>query len=83
MKRRSVLRPFYLTLVLVFLYLPLVFVVLFSFNPSKNAGVMTGFTLDWYAKLFRNASLVRRCGPAWNWRFGAALPPLSWAPWAR
>lgn len=57
MKRRSILRPVYLTLVLIFLYLPLVFVVLFSFNPSKNAGVMTGFTLDWYAKLFRNDSL--------------------------
>lgn len=57
MKRKSFLRPLYITLVLVFLYLPLVFVVMFSFNPSKNAGVMTGFTLDWYVKLFQNESL--------------------------
>jgi len=52
------LRIVFMTAVLVFLYLPILVVVLYSFNPSKNAGVMTGFTLDWYARLFRNAEIA-------------------------
>lgn len=56
---RGRLRVVYLTAVLVFLYLPILVVVLYSFNPSKNAGVMSGFTLDWYRLLFQNAEIGR------------------------
>lgn len=52
-------RIIFMTLVLVFLYVPILVVVLYSFNPSKNAGVMTGFTLDWYSQLFQNAEIAR------------------------
>jgi spermidine/putrescine transport system permease protein len=47
----------FMSLVLIGLYLPILAVVLFSFNPSKTAGVMTGFTLSWYERLFRNAEM--------------------------
>ena len=41
----------------VFLTLPLVLVVLFSFNVSALTSFpLTGFTLDWYARLFANES---------------------------
>lgn len=44
-------------LVTIFLYAPLVTLMVFSFNESKRNIVWTGFTFDWYFKAFRNASL--------------------------
>ncbi len=44
-------------LTVVFLTLPLLLVVLFSFNASALTSFpLTGFTLDWYSKLFANDS---------------------------
>jgi len=48
-----------MTLVILFLYLPILIVILYSFNVSKNAGMMTGLTLDWYRQLFKNAEIAR------------------------
>ncbi len=45
--------------VLLFFYLPIAIMVLFSFNQSRLNIVWTGFTLDWYAALLRDAVLVR------------------------
>ncbi len=42
----------YLGLVLLFLYAPIIILILFSFNESKSRGTWTGFTFKWYAKLF-------------------------------
>ncbi len=41
-----------------FLYVPLVALVLFSFNDSKRAIVWKGFTTDWYVKALTNESLL-------------------------
>lgn len=41
-----------------FLYLPIALMVLFSFNESRLVSVWTGFSLRWYAELFRNEALV-------------------------
>jgi spermidine/putrescine transport system permease protein len=47
----------FIGLLLAFLILPLVFVVLFSFNASALTGFpLTGMTLDWYRKLLANDS---------------------------
>jgi spermidine/putrescine transport system permease protein len=56
MKKRKVLSPVFISLVLVFMYLPVIVVVVFSFNdnPARNPTVFTGFTLNWYGDLFRN-----------------------------
>lgn len=43
---------------LLFLYLPLTILVLFSFNDSRRTTVWKGFTTDWYAKLAGNAELI-------------------------
>ncbi|MDX2272149.1 MAG: ABC transporter permease [Cyanobacteriota bacterium] len=37
-----------------FLYLPILLIVIYSFNKARFGLVWTGFTLDWYAKLFQN-----------------------------
>jgi spermidine/putrescine transport system permease protein len=40
------------------LYLPIVILIAFSFERSRLAVRWTGFTLDWYAVLFKDASLA-------------------------
>ena len=45
--------------ILLFFYLPIAVLVLFSFNQSKLNIVWTGFTLDWYASLWHDTVLVR------------------------
>jgi len=45
-----------------FLYLPLVIVVVYSFNDSRLNAEWVGFTLDWYRKLFRNEEMLTAAG---------------------
>jgi spermidine/putrescine transport system permease protein len=48
------------TAVMAFLYLPLLTVVLYSFNPETvNAFPMKGFSLRWYEALFQHESLLQ------------------------
>lgn len=42
----------------IFLYLPIIVVVVMSFNASKNLFVWRGFSLDWYASLFHNQAML-------------------------
>jgi spermidine/putrescine transport system permease protein len=42
-----------------FLYVPLVIVVIFSFNDSKLNAEWVGFTTDWYAKLFADEEMLQ------------------------
>ncbi len=46
-------------LVYVFLYAPIVILVVFSFNTGRQTAFWEGFTLDWYRRLLDNALLFR------------------------
>lgn len=46
----------------VFLYAPIVSLIVFSFNESKLVTVWGGFSLKWYGELFRNPQIL---GAAW------------------
>lgn len=46
-----------LTATLVFLYVPIVVLVVMSFNASKLPFVWGGFSLEWYGALFQNADI--------------------------
>lgn len=48
----------YAALVLLFLYLPIGVVMLFSFNTSRRNIVFQGFTLEWYGKMLQNTRLT-------------------------
>lgn len=48
----------YLALVLLFLYVPIFVLIVFSFNESKSSSVFSGFTLDWYKRLFNNRLII-------------------------
>ena len=48
---------------MVFLYLPIVFMIAFSFDESQTPGLpITGFTLHWYDVLLGNRVLLRAVG---------------------
>ncbi len=42
----------------IFLYAPIVLLILFSFNASRFPTNWTGFTFDWYRKLFDNYAIA-------------------------
>lgn len=51
-------RTFYLSLFFVLLYIPVLSVILYSFNESPSTAQWTGFTLDWYRELFRDGVIA-------------------------
>ncbi len=48
----------YTALIFLFLYAPIVILIVFSFNASKSRSVWSGFTLEWYQKLFQDAQIM-------------------------
>jgi spermidine/putrescine transport system permease protein len=58
MKRRSLWLWAAAALAYVFLYAPLVIVVVYSFNDSRLNAQWVGFTLEWYRKLFADEEML-------------------------
>ena len=60
-KRRSfnLKMTIYSLLVFAFIYLPIVVMVIFSFNDQKRNYYWKGFTFKWYEKLFTDSDLVQ------------------------
>ncbi|MBO4877661.1 MAG: ABC transporter permease [Ruminococcus sp.] len=48
----------YMALVLLFLYVPIFVLIVFSFNETKSRSVFSGFTFDWYVRLFHNRIII-------------------------
>ena len=48
----------WLLVVYLFLYIPLLFLIVFSFNSTRQDGIFTGFSLRWYAALLDDSRLV-------------------------
>ncbi|MEZ4635412.1 MAG: ABC transporter permease [Caldilineaceae bacterium] len=44
--------------IFLFLYLPIVILVIYSFNANKVVGVWTGFSLDWYRVLLQDEAVI-------------------------
>ena len=49
----------YLVLILLFIYLPIAYVVLFSFNESKSLSNFTGFSMRWYENMFQDRTMLQ------------------------
>jgi spermidine/putrescine transport system permease protein len=56
MKKRR-LFPVFIGLVLVIMYIPILMVIVYSFNRSRLSSVWSGFTLNWYVELFRDRAM--------------------------
>lgn len=58
MKNKKWFSKFYIGLVLAFFYLPIAYVVLFSFNSSRSLTNFTGFSLQWYERMFATREMM-------------------------
>lgn len=58
MKKNGLFSRLFITLSFLFLYAPILVLVVFSFNDSKSKAVWAGFTLDWYKELFQNDMIL-------------------------
>ena len=56
------LSKIYLSLVILFLYIPIFVLIVYSFNASKSRAVFSGFTFNWYQKLFGNELILTSLG---------------------
>lgn len=52
------LKRIYIALILIFMYAPIVTLIVLSFNASKSRSKWGGFTLKWYAELFQNEEIM-------------------------
>ena len=59
MKRKnSVFARVCMMITLIFLYAPILVLIVFSFNDSKSRTVWTGFSLHWYRDLFSDSRIL-------------------------
>lgn len=59
---RNGLKKLYITLILIFLYAPIVTLIVLSFNKSKTRAKWGGFTGKWYLSLFKNDDIMAALG---------------------
>lgn len=52
----------YAFLVYLFIYIPIIVMIIYSFNDQKNNYYWNGFTTEWYEKLFTDSDLVNYLG---------------------
>ncbi|MDE6972817.1 MAG: ABC transporter permease, partial [Lachnospiraceae bacterium] len=57
--KKTILQKIYITLIFIFLYAPIVTLIVLSFNASKTRAKWGGFTLKWYGALFQNGDILQ------------------------
>ena len=58
-KNNSVLNRLFMVLVFVFLYAPIVLLIIFSFNAGNSNTVWKGFSLTWYKDLLHDRLIMQ------------------------
>ena len=53
------LSKFYVALIMIFLYAPIVVMIIFSFNSSASTSVISGFSLRWYESLLQDEGTIK------------------------
>lgn len=57
-KMKKWLSNSYLALILLFFYLPIIYVMIFSFNDSRSLTNFSGFSLRWYERMFSDHQIM-------------------------
>ena len=57
-KHLRLMQRVYIILFFCFMYLPIAYMIVFSFNQSKGYSLFTGFTLKWYSSLLHNSAIL-------------------------
>lgn len=61
-RRATIMRGVIILLALTFLYLPILTLIVYSFNESRMVTVWTETSLKWYRALFNDAAIIRAVG---------------------
>lgn len=56
---KKLFSKFYLALILIFFYLPILYTIVFSFNDSRSLTVFKGFSLQWYERMFNDRNMMQ------------------------
>lgn len=56
---KTLMQRFYLGLILLFLYAPILILIILSFNKSKSRSKWGGFTFNWYSRLFQDSDIMQ------------------------
>lgn len=56
---RNILRRLYIGLIFLFLYAPILTLIVLSFNASKTRAKWGGFTIKWYLQMFENRAILQ------------------------
>lgn len=70
---KKFLSRFYVGIILLFLYAPIIILIVLSFNASKSRAKWGGFTLHWYQQLFRNEDIMAALSTTLIIAFSSAL----------
>ena len=70
---RKFVSDFYMVLILIFLYAPILTMMVLSFNRSKSRTQWGGFTLQWYTQMFDSRSIMSALSTTLIIAFLAAL----------
>ncbi len=54
----KIFKRVYGSLIYLFLYAPIIILIIFSFNNSRSRGSWGGFTLRWYGELFKDSQIM-------------------------
>ena len=57
-KKTSVGSKIIMTLTMLFFYLPILYIIVFSFNDSRSLTKFSGFSLRWYEKMFADSTMM-------------------------
>ena len=57
--KKTRLFPSFIALILILMYIPILLVIVYSFNQSRLSSVWSGFTLYWYVELFRDRAMFQ------------------------
>lgn len=52
------LKALYLSLIYLFLYAPIIVLIIFSFNEGRSRSAWEGFSLKWYGELLHNSAIM-------------------------
>lgn len=57
-RKKSYISKIYMGIIFLFMYAPIILLMIFSFNDSKSRSVWNGFSLRWYEKLFGDSTIL-------------------------
>ena len=70
---RKLASRIYVAAILLFLYAPIIILIILSFNKSKSRARWGGFTFQWYTRLFQNEDIMQALSTTLIIAFASAL----------